>query len=274
MVDGSATNHIDGVRPQPPHRTIEFFRARVFSQFMALATMRSRSSCCGIQPSSRRARLESATTEAASPGRRGPIETSKSRPWTRRTAREVYANPWLKVTEFDAVAPTGKDALYGVVHFRNHAVGVLPLHDDGTVTLVGQHRFVSGDYSWELPEGGSPLGVDPLETARRELAEEAGLAAREWRQVLLGQLSNSVSDELCIGFVATGLSQAEAEPDETEVLALARVPFSEALDQALCGGIQDMITVAILLRAYHMAREGALPEPLAKAMLEKAGDTP
>jgi 8-oxo-dGTP pyrophosphatase MutT (NUDIX family) len=193
--------------------------------------------------------------------------TAEGAPWTRRSAREVYANPWLKVTEFDAVAPTGKEALYGVVHFRNHAVGVLPLHDDGTVTLVGQHRFVSGDYSWELPEGGSPLGVDPLETARRELAEEAGLAAREWRQVLTFELSNSVTDERGFGYVATGLHPASGTLDDTEVIRLARVPFREALDAALAGHMTDMITVALLLRAYHMAREGELAPALTEAML-------
>jgi 8-oxo-dGTP pyrophosphatase MutT (NUDIX family) len=198
----------------------------------------------------------------------------QGRPWTAHAERLVYENPWIRVSEFQAEAPTGHRTVYGVVRYANLAIGILPLHEDGTVTLVGQHRFPRQDYTWELPEGGAPVGSDPLEGARRELREETGLEARDWRQVLLGQLSNSVSDELCVGFIATGLSQSEAEPDETEALALARVPFAEALEQALCGNIQDIMTVAILLRAYHMAREGALPEPLAKAMLDKAGDTP
>jgi 8-oxo-dGTP pyrophosphatase MutT (NUDIX family) len=139
---------------------------------------------------------------------------------------------------------------------------------------VGQHRFPCRDYSWEIPEGGAPVGSDPLEGARRELREETGLEAAVWIPALTFQLSNSVSDEVGTAFIATGLTQAQADPDDTEELALARVPFAQALEQALCGRIQDMITVAILLRAYHMAREGALPEPLARAMLQKAGDTP
>jgi 8-oxo-dGTP pyrophosphatase MutT (NUDIX family) len=193
--------------------------------------------------------------------------TAEGPPWTKGEAREVYANPWLKVAEFDAVAPTGKPALYGVVNFQSEAIGILPLHDDGTVTLVGQHRFVSGGYSWELPEGGSPLGSDPLESAKRELAEEAGLGAREWRQILAFELSNSVTDERGFGYLATGLYPMAGTPDETEIIRLARAPFREALDAALAGHMTDMITVALLLRAYHMAREGNLPPALTQAML-------
>lgn len=187
--------------------------------------------------------------------------------WRRLASREVYENPWIKVTEFDALAPTGKSALYGVIHFKSHAIGILPIHDDGTVTLVGQYRFFSDSYSWELPEGGSALDADPLEGAKRELAEEANMAAREWRQVLTYDLSNSVTDERGYGYIATGLYPTEGTPDDTEVIRLARVPFREALDVALAGHMTDMITVALLLRAYHMAREGELAPALTQAML-------
>lgn len=193
--------------------------------------------------------------------------TAEGPPWRRGQAREVYANPWLKVTEHQAVAPTGTPALYGVVNFQSLAIGVLPLHEDGTVTLVGQHRFPSGAYSWEIPEGGEPLDGDPLAGAKRELAEEAGLAARDWRQILNFELSNSVTDERGFGYLATDLYPVRGEPDETELIRLARVPFREALDAAVAGHMTDMITVALLLRAYHMAREGDLPPVLTQAML-------
>jgi len=191
--------------------------------------------------------------------------------WREHSDRLIYDNPWISVREYDAEAPTGARTIYGVVSFKNLAVGVLPIFDDGTVLLVGQRRFPLRDYSWEIPEGGVPVDRDPLEGARRELREEAGLAASKWRRALSFQLSNSVSDECGHGFIATGLSEVAAEPEATESFALARVPFGQALEQALCGRISDMITLAMLLRAYHMAREGELPEPLAQAMLQTAG---
>jgi 8-oxo-dGTP pyrophosphatase MutT (NUDIX family) len=190
-------------------------------------------------------------------------------PWKRGAERVVYENPWIRVSHHEAVAPTGRPAQYGLVSFKNLAIAVLPLHDDGSVTLVGQNRFAFMDYSWELPEGGSPQGEDPLEGARRELAEETGLQAAEWRKVLQAQLSNSVTDERAVGYLAFGLSPCGAghEGDDTEEIALVRVPFREALAAALDGHMQDVLTVAMLLRAYHMAREGGLPDALTRAML-------
>lgn len=190
-------------------------------------------------------------------------------PWKRVSERSVFENAWIKVTEHAAIAPTGRSASYGVVGFKNYAVAILPIHDDGTVTLVGQNRFALGHYSWEIPEGGGPLDEDPLASAKRELAEETGLQAAHWEQVLSAQLSNSVTDERAFGFVATGLTPgADAHhKDETEEIVIARAPFREALDAALAGHMKDVLTVAMLLRAYHMAQEGAFPDALARVML-------
>ena len=171
------------------------------------------------------------------------------------------------MTEHRATAPSGAPALYGKVHFKNRAIAILPLHDDGTVTLVGQSRFALADYQWELPEGGGPLDEAPLDAARRELREETGLEAEHWREVLLMQLSNSVTDERGIGFIATGLRHVGDAPDATEDLALARPPFREALDAALAGHIVDVMSIAMLLRAWQMAQGGELPPELARAML-------
>ncbi|HEX4184041.1 MAG TPA: NUDIX hydrolase [Caulobacteraceae bacterium] len=193
--------------------------------------------------------------------------TPTGKGWSVRTARTVYENPWLVLRHYETFAPTGSPGIYGVVSFKNYAIAILPLHDNGEVTLVGQHRMPLADYSWELPEGGGPIGIDPLLSAQRELREEAGLVAADWRQVLRFQLSNSITDERGFGFIATGLTTSEAEPDPTEALRLARVPFREALDLAVSGEMSDAMTVAMLLRGYHMAREGELPDALAKAML-------
>ncbi len=187
--------------------------------------------------------------------------------WVRGEARVCYDNPWICVTEHQATAPTGNPALYGVVGFKNLAIGILPIHEDGTVTLVGQDRFVSGQYSWEVPAGGGALGVDPLESAKRELAEETHLAAATWLKAYEIELSNSVTDEIAIGYIATGLSPATGDLDDTEVIRLARRPFKEVLDLAAGGALRDSLTVALLLRAYHMAQTGELPQALTRAML-------
>ncbi len=193
--------------------------------------------------------------------------TPKGPAWQRLAQRPIYENPWITVDEFDAVAPTGAKALYGLVGMKNLALGILPLHSDGTVTLVGQHRFPLGTYSWEIPEGGGAKDIDPLISAQRELREEAGLEARDWHQVLDFDVSNSVTDERGLGFVALDLSPVPFEPDDTEVFAMARILFKEALTAALGGHIRDLITLAMLLRAHHMAVNGEIRRDLAELML-------
>jgi len=187
--------------------------------------------------------------------------------WGVTSAARVYDNPWITVTEYQAVAPTGRPALYGKVSFKNRAIGVVPLHADGTVTLVGQHRFPHAHYSWEIPEGGAPLDEDPLDGAKRELAEEVGLVAADWREILTMELSNSITDELCHGYLALDLTSTATAPDETEDLAIARVPFGEALDAAVAGHMPDSLTVALLLRVHHMAVKGELPARLSQLVL-------
>jgi 8-oxo-dGTP pyrophosphatase MutT (NUDIX family) len=195
------------------------------------------------------------------------VTRAKPPPWRSGEGRTHFENPWLKVIEYPATAPTGHETRFGVVRFKNRAVGVLPVHADGTVVLVGQHRFPRMTWSWEMPEGGAPLAEDPLEGAKRELAEEAGLSAGQWRSALTLELSNSVTDEEALCWLAWDLAPAGAAPDPTEALSLARVPFTALLAEAVAGRIRDALTVATAFRAYHMAREGELPEGLAQAML-------
>ncbi len=188
-------------------------------------------------------------------------------PWLVHETRRVYQNPWIAVTEHDVTRPDGKPGVYGVVNFANLAMAILPVFEDGTIALVGQHRFPQDRYSWEIPEGGGPLADDPLESARRELKEETGLMAEHWQEILRMDLSNSVTDEAAIGYLATGLSQGDAEPEGTEDLQTRRISFRAALEEVSRGDISDALTVAMLLRAYYMAQEGELDPALANAML-------
>lgn len=192
-----------------------------------------------------------------------------TRPWTDGGASTVFENPWMRLTAHEATAPTGRAATYVVMRPRHLAVGVLPVHTDGTVTLVGQARFALANYSWEMPEGGAPFDENPLDGVKRELAEEAGLAAATWVEVLRMELSNSVTDERAIAWLAWDLSEVATDPDPTEVIAVARVPFMALMHEIDCGAVRDALTVATALRAYHMAREGLLPGWLAHAMLTR-----
>lgn len=193
--------------------------------------------------------------------------TDRPPPWRDAGSTALFENPWMRLTRHAATAPTGLEADYVVMRPRNLSVGVLPLHEDGSVTLVGQQRFALMNWSWEMPEGGAPFDEDPLAGARRELAEEAGLAATHWREALKVEMSNSITDERAVAWIAWGLSPVPADPDPTEIIRLARVPFGDLLREVGRGAIRDMFTVATTLRAYHMAREGELPAPLAEAML-------
>jgi 8-oxo-dGTP pyrophosphatase MutT (NUDIX family) len=197
----------------------------------------------------------------------GPDPSSRYNPWTVRAVRRAFETPWIAVDDADVLNPAGRPARYGLVRFKNLAVGVLPIEPDGRVHLVGQWRLPVGQYSWEMPEGGAPEGEAPEDCARRELAEESGLAADTLIEVLRMHLSNSVTDEFAICYLALGLSRVPAAPEETEVLAHRLVPFRDALAEAVDGRITDAMTVATLLRAHHMATSGVLPPDLARRML-------
>ncbi len=180
-------------------------------------------------------------------------------PWQIRAARTAYENPWVRVEHNDVIQPHGEPGVYGVVRFANLAVGVLPLFDDGTVPLVGQHRFPLEVYSWELPEGGAPKGEAPEDAARRELAEETGLSAGNLLEIGRADLSNSVTDEQAVLFLAWDLEEGEAEPDPDEVLDYRRVPFATLLDEVLGGQVSDAFTQLLVLTALARARRGELP---------------
>ena len=187
--------------------------------------------------------------------------------WRSDGTEVLFDSPWLSLTRHPATAPTGHAADYAVVRFKNVGTGVLRVHDDGTVVLVGQQRFALANYSWEMPEGGAPLDEDPFDGVRRELAEEAGLEAAHWAPALTVEMSNSITDEIGMSWIAWGLSPAPVAPDPTEIIAVVRVPFLDLLDEIGRGTVRDSLTVATAYKAYHMAQNGALPPALAQAML-------
>jgi 8-oxo-dGTP pyrophosphatase MutT (NUDIX family) len=179
-------------------------------------------------------------------------------PWTVLGQRVIYENPWIGLTEYDVINPGGGKGIYGKVRFKKLAIGILPLNDRGETWLVGQYRFALDAYSWEIPEGGGDPAVPPVESARRELLEETGLVAKEWTELMEMHLSNSVTDEQAIIFLARGLEQREAAPEETEELVIRRIPFEEAYRMVERGEITDSISVAAILKIKLLLLQGQL----------------
>lgn len=175
-------------------------------------------------------------------------ESDKINPWTTLASREIYDNPWIQLTERQVINPRGGRGIYGVVHFKSRAIGIVPVDDSGHTYLVGQFRYSLERYSWEIPMGGCPLDESSLVAAQRELQEETGLSATRWRHLLFLHTSNSVTDEAGEVFLAEGLTEGEAAPEETELLKVWRLPLAEAIAMALDGRITDAISVAALLR--------------------------
>lgn len=188
---------------------------------------------------------------------------STNGPWTVHGTDVSYENPWIRVETSAVTHPDGSDGIYGVVRYANRAIGILPIDEMGHTWLVGQHRFPFDSYSWELPEGGGPMSDAPLDAARRELSEETGLSAESWLEVGRWHLSNSVSDEKAIGYIAWGLTEGEARPEPSEELALRRVSFAELVSMCLEGEITDGFTHLIVFAALARARKGELPGPIA-----------
>jgi 8-oxo-dGTP pyrophosphatase MutT (NUDIX family) len=187
-------------------------------------------------------------------------------PWTVLSKTAVYENPWILVDHHEVLTPAGGPGIYGTVHFKAHATGVVPIDENGNVILVGQYRFPLNRYSWEIPEGGSQEDVSVLHAAQRELLEECGLTARNWLEILQTDLSNSVSDERGTLFLAWGLAHVPAEPEPTEEIQVTRVPFWDAVSRVKDGKIRDGLSVAGLLRVALMAVEGELPQELATSL--------
>ena len=187
--------------------------------------------------------------------------TEKRGPWEVVSRQRLYDNRWICVTHHEVVTPSGGVGIYGTVHFKNVGVGILPLDAEGHTFLVGQHRFPLDAYSWEIPEGGGMMGVDPVESAARELREETGLRARHWRKLVDCDLSNSITDERVVGFLAWGLEQGEAAPEPTEELAIRRLPLVDAFRMVETGEIRDALSVLTLQAAQLLHLQGRLPSP-------------
>ena len=183
------------------------------------------------------------------------MSSDQKNPWKSLSVREVYNNPWIKVDEHEVINPAGGKGIYGTVHFKNKAIGIIPVDNDGNTWLVGQWRFPLRQWSWEIPEGGGQMDRDPMDSAKRELREETGLSAATWTMVQRTHLSNSVSDEEGFIFLAEGLTEGISELEDTEAdMKVWKLPLREALQMVIDGKITDSLSVMGLLAVARLKK--------------------
>ena len=173
---------------------------------------------------------------------------NENNPWKLIASETAYQNNWIEVQHQDVITPAGNPGIYGVIHFKNLAIGIIPLDENNNTWIVGQYRYPHKKYTWEIPEGGGKIGVDPIDSAKRELLEECGIIAHHWEKILEMDLSNSATDEKAILYVARNLEFTKSEPEETEDLQVKKIPFESLFQMVMNGEISDAMTIAAVLK--------------------------
>ena len=188
----------------------------------------------------------------------GKDNYNEENPWQTLSTNIVYENSWIKVEHNEVINAGGNNGIYGKVHFKNLAVGIVVLDENLNTYLVGQYRYPLNQYSWEIPEGGSLLELNPLDSAKRELKEETGISANKWTKLFEMHLSNSVSDEKAIIYLAQHLEYSDAEPEDSEDLKTTKMPFSTFMDWVLEGKVTDSMSVAAALWVDRLIAQGEI----------------
>lgn len=181
------------------------------------------------------------------------MDSKRKNPWKTISVKEVYENPWIKLDEHQVINPAGGEGIYGKVHFKNVAIGIIPMDEENNTWIVGQHIYALNEWSWEIPEGGGLLNIDTVTSAKRELKEETGLSAERWTKISSVHLSNSVSDEIGIVYLAEDLKLGSSQLEETEVgMEVKKIPFQKALHMVLDGEITDSLSVIGILKLARL----------------------
>ena len=189
--------------------------------------------------------------------KRRKLDNPEDNPWVFRGKREVFDNWLINLSLHDLTNLSGNPAEYVWVGFKNKAVGVVAIDGD-EIWLVGQYRYTIGQYSWELPEGGCPPGKDTLDAAKWELAEETGLRAQRYQPLVELHTSNGITDEWAIVYLATGLTQGEAQPEENEELQTRKISIDDLVAEIDAGKITDAMTVAAGYKLALMKARGEI----------------
>lgn len=185
-------------------------------------------------------------------------EKTEKNTWKTLKSEVKFDTPWISVSKHEVINPAGNPGQYGVVNFKNIAIGILPLDKELNTWIVGQWRYPLEQYSWEIIEGGGPHGIDPVESAKRELKEETGILAQKYTEICRIHTSNSVTDEYGIIYLAQNLSFSESEPEESEDLQVKKVSFNTAFEMVMDGRITDSISMAAILKTKILLDKGLI----------------
>jgi 8-oxo-dGTP pyrophosphatase MutT (NUDIX family) len=181
------------------------------------------------------------------------MASHQENPWRTLDSKVIYRNAWIVLREDAVVRPDGNDGIYSVVEMRP-SCGIVAISDDARIALVSQWRYVHGKMSLEIPSGGCEPDETPLAAAKRELAEEAGLAGGSWTGLGAIDNSNGVTTDVAHMFLARDLSATAREHQGDEQIEVVWMPFAEAVDRVMSGVITESVSVAAILKAEMLRR--------------------
>jgi ADP-ribose pyrophosphatase len=182
------------------------------------------------------------------------------------SSRTVYRGPVFWVSTDHVQEPGGVKVRRDVIHHSGSVV-VLAVDDSPSlprILLERQYRHAAGDYLWELPAGRIDPGEDELKAAQRELIEETGYRAAHWRRILKFYASPGFVAETMAVYLATGLSEGEAEPEDDEIILKRMLPLRTVLQMILKGTIRDAKTISSVLWLDHVLRTKSSSRPKGK----------
>lgn len=171
-------------------------------------------------------------------------------PWTVKSTRIAYENPWMKIREDAVVTPTGQNGIYGVME-SNDSVMIAVLNDDRELYLVRTFRYPDASWNWELPGGGGDQ-QDPLTASKRELEEETGIIATSWKKLGKTTICNGFMTEKMTTYLARNLSfTGKKEAADEQIDAAHFFPMSDIDRMIRDGEINDGQSIT----AIHFAQK-------------------